>query len=274
MLEHVLLGPQIKYVDNLPDILRDSNRQREKIAQSIHASMLRIFSETKESFEGHQSVVRGLNSFFRNRKISGKYAFCVNFTKRSDIDIAWIDDLSTRLLNVHLPGWLPFGESVETFVEGFFKQVSGYKRNIDVHSLLDPKTYFDLSVSLKDDSGKDYSGSTGEAYSAIVLLGIGRLSRVQRAERKGIRFVILEETANLDQTNFNHFPEIAREFGYQIVTMTPRPYGSNSDEGWYLYHLLPSKDHADINSEPLGYFKTNRDHRDLKTYLKALEKTQ
>ncbi|MEZ4708348.1 MAG: hypothetical protein R3A44_14140 [Caldilineaceae bacterium] len=192
MLEHVLLGPQIKYVDKLPDVLRESNRQREKIAQSIHASMLRIFSETKETFESHQGVVRGLNSFFRNRKISGKYAFYVNFTKRSDIDIAWIDDLSTRLLNVHQPGWLPFGESVETFVESFFKQVSGYKRNIDVHSLLDPKTYFDLSVSLKDDSGKDYSGSTGEAYSAIVLLGIGRLSRVQRTERKGLRFVILE----------------------------------------------------------------------------------
>ena len=97
---------------------------------------------------------------------------------------------------------------------------------------------------------------------------------MQKTERKGLRFVILEETANLDQTNFNHFPEIAREFGYQIITMTPQPYGSNSDEGWYLYHLLPSEDHADINSEPLGYFKTNRDHKDLKTYLRALERRQ
>jgi len=272
MLEHVLLGPKIKHVDNLPDVLRESNRQREKIAHSIYASMVRIFSETKETFESHQSVVRGLNSFFKHKRISGKYAFYINFTKRTDIDIAWIDDLSAQLLNIYQPGELPFGESVESFVEDFFKQVSGYKRNIDVHDLLDPKTYFDLSVSLRDDNGKDYSGSTGEAYSAIVLLGIGRLSRVQRQERRGLRFVILEETANLDQTNFNHFPEIAQEFGYQIITMTPQPYGSDSEEGWYLYHLLPSKGQADINSEPLGYFKTNRNHKDLKTYLKALEK--
>lgn len=31
-------------------------------------------------------VVRGLNSFFRDRKISGKYAFFVNFTKSKDIE--------------------------------------------------------------------------------------------------------------------------------------------------------------------------------------------
>lgn len=274
MLEHVLLGPEIKYIDNLPDVLRDSNRQREKIARSIHASMLRIFSDTKETFGNHHSVIRALNSFFTDRKISGKYAFHVNFTKRSDVDIAWIDGLNSRLLNVYQKGELPFGESVENFVEEFFRQVSGYKKNIDVYRLLDPKTYFDLSVSLRDDNGKDYSGSTGETYSAIVLLGIGRLSIVQKTERKGLRFIILEETANLDQTNFNHFPEIAREFGYQIITMTPQPYGSDSEEGWYLYHLLPSRDYDDINSEPLGYFKTNRDHKNLKTYLRALEKTQ
>ena len=129
-------------------------------------------------------------------------------------------------------------------------------------------------MSLVGEDDREYSGSTGETYSAIVLLGIGRLSRVQKADRKGLRFVILEETANLDQTNFNHFPEIAQEFGYQIITMTPQPYGSNSDESWYLYHLLPSRSQTNINSEPLGYFKTNRDHRDLKTYLKAIEKNK
>lgn len=272
MLEHVLLGSKIKYVDNLPDVLRESNRQREKIATSIHASMLRIFSATKDTFDNHRSIVRGLNNFFKNKRISGKYTFRINFIERTDIDITWIDELSNRLANVHQSGGLPFGESVETFVEDFFKQISGYERNIDVYTLLDAKTYFDLTVSLRDDSGKDYSGSTGETYSAIVLLGIGRLSIVQKTERKGIRFVILEETANLDQTNFNHFPEIAQEFGYQIITMTPRPYGSDSEDGWYLYHLLPSKDHPDINNDPLGYFKTNREHKDLKTYLNALEK--
>ena len=274
MLESVLLGPKIKHFDNLADTLRDSNRKRMDISHTIHLSMLKIFSETKEKFENYRGVIRGLNRFFSNRKISGKYVFHINFINSPDMDIAWIDGLEARLSSVHQPGGLPFGESVEVFVEEFFKQVSGYRHKANVYSLLDPKTYFDLSVSLRDENGKEYSGSTGEAYSAIVLLGIGRLSMVQKADREGLKFVILEETANLDQTNFNHFPEIAREFGYQIITMTPQPYGSSSEDGWYFYHLLQSVDYPDINAEPLGYFKTNGDHTDLKTYVKACERVQ
>ena len=232
--------------------------------------MLKIFSQTKEAYNAHHSVIRELNRFFRHRRISGKY-FYINFTKNPNIDIQWIDELHAQLPNVHQPGGLPFGDSIETFVENFFKQISGYRKNINVYSLLDSKTYFDLKVSLRDEDGKDDSGSTGEAYSAIVLLGIGRLSKVQKTDRKGLRFVILEETANLDQTNFNHFPEIARDFGYQIITMTPKPYGSDSDEGWYLYHLRRSKGHSEINAEPFRYYKTNENRQNLEIYLDALD---
>ena len=122
MLEHILLGSKIKYADSLPSVLRESNRQREDIIKSIHSSMLKIFSDTKEKFDSHHRVVRGLNNFFRGKKISGKYTFQINFTKRNDIDIDWINSLNTRLLNVHQLGGLPIGESVDNFVEDFLSK--------------------------------------------------------------------------------------------------------------------------------------------------------
>ncbi len=272
ILEKVLLGPKIKHRDNIAEALRESNRKRIDIASNIHTAMLKIFSQTQRGYNDHLNTVRGLNSFFRGHKISNKYFFSIAFSPNPVFDIEWIDELRSKLRSVHQPGGLPFGDSVETFVEDFFKSVSNYKHNVDVYTLLSPKAYFDLQVSLKDEDGKDYPGSTGEAYSAIVLLGIGRLSKVQKAERKGLRFIILEEMANLDKTNFNSFPEIARDFGYQIITMTPEPYGSNSEEGWYLHHLIEHPDFSDINNEPLSYYKTNEHNEDLKTYLAALER--
>lgn len=268
LLERALLGSRIKFQDQISEELRTANRSRHKLIDSIHETMLKIFIRTKTKYEEYRTQVRDLNLFFKGKTISNKYFFQVEFIPSGDIPIEWINQLQSQSQHLYKPGELPIGESVDVFVEDFFKTAVGYKKKIAFRDLLDPKTYFTLDAGLTDENGKEVSGSTGETYTAKVLLGIGRLSKVQSQNRDGIRFIILEETANLDKTNFNNFPAIAKEFGYQIITMTPKPFGADATAGWYLHHLLQGRNDPDINYPmPASYFKTNADKEDLLTYL-------
>lgn len=268
LLERTLLGGKIRFHDQISEELRTANRSRHKLIDSIHETMLKIFIRTKTKYEEYRTQIRDLNLFFKGKTISNKYFFQVEFIPSGDIPIEWINRLQSQSQHLYRPGELPIGESVDVFVEDFFKSAVGYKKKIAFRDLLDPKTYFTLDAGLTDEHGKEVSGSTGETYTAKVLLGIGRLSKVQSQNREGIRFIILEETANLDKTNFSNFPAIAKEFGYQIITMTPKPFGADATAGWYLHHLLPGRNDPDINyPTPASYFKTNTNKEDLLTYL-------
>lgn len=271
ILERVLLGPKIKYSANISEELKQLNSSRFTMFGAIHETMLNIFKQTKGKFDEYHETIKALNKFFKGKKISGKYYFQLEFNKPSNFDIHWINDLQATSQQVHKSGELPLGESVESFVENFFIKVTGFNQKIKFSNLLDPKTYFELRTKFTDEFDNEKSGgSTGESYAAIVLLGIGRLSVVLKADLPGLRFLILEEVSNLDTINFSTFPNIAGEFGYQILTMTPRPFGSDTEQGWYLHHLIEGAGDKYINYPiPNSYFKTNEGRQDLETYLKA-----
>jgi len=268
LLERALLGGRVMFRDHIAEELRTANRARHKLVASIHETMLKIFSKTKDKYDEYQRQIWDLNVFFKTKIISNNYFFNVEFKPSTEFPIAWINQLQQHSGQLYKPDELPLGQPVELFVEDFFKTASGYRKRVAFRDLLDPRTYFTLDAGLQDKDGNEASGSTGETYSAKVLLGIGRLSKVQSANRPGIRFIILEETANLDKTNFNNFPAIAEEFGYQIITMTPKPFGSDGVDGWYLHHLIPGATPAVNERIPASYFKTNTGKEDLITYLK------
>ncbi|MBS1634307.1 MAG: hypothetical protein JST26_00195 [Bacteroidetes bacterium] len=272
VLENILLGSKIKHVDKIGDELREANRNRLNVADAIHETMLKIFSSTKKKYEDYEGLVMDLNTFFKGKKISTEYYFQIKFKANKDFSVDWIDGLQSQIKNIYKDGELPIGQSIEEFVEDFFRKATKYRKKISFTDLLNPKTYFLLDAVLTDENNNEIPGSTGETYAALVLLGIARLSKVQ-SENKGIKFIILEETSNLDKTNFNTFPDLAAEYGYQIITMTPKPYGSNTDKGWYLYHLIKGKPDNNVNYHvPASYFKTNDDSEDLQTYLENLKR--
>ena len=166
-------------------------------------------------------------------------------------------------------------ESIETYVEQFFRVAAKSRSTIKFKELLDPKKYFELETMFIDkDSGEKVKdpGSTGESYTAMVLLGIGRLSDVIEKDRKGLLFLILEEVSNLDSTNFKTFPSIAGDFDYQINTMTPKPFGSDGDKEWYMHQLLEGTPDKKINyAIPNSVFKTNTINEQLSTYLERIK---
>lgn len=269
ILEQSLLGNRIRTLDEVTGYLEGLNTELLSITEDLLKSLVKVFGKTETFFDKYRKLVQDLNDFFIDKLISNRFHFRIDFNTIPKLDIKWIEHLrksAYSLATSSATGEVP----PEKFIEDFYLQFSGNKTRIPIDELLNPKRYFSLKGKLTDEAGKENSGSTGESYTAIALLGIARLSIVQDGDRPGLRFIILEESATLDNVNFNMFPTIAKEYGYQIITMTPKPYAIGGDEGWFIHQLIPGKENKDINfHKVMSYFRTNKSQMELDNYLKA-----
>jgi hypothetical protein len=208
-----------------------------------------------------------LNTFFHGKLISNRFYFKIEFESNPALDIKWIEQLRRKFAQI-AEAQIHEDLDPRRFIEEFHMNYTKSRKTVPLDVLLNPKRYFILNVKLTDENNRKIPGSTGESYTAIALLGIARLSIVQDGERPGLRFIILEESATLDNVNFNMFPAIAKEYGYQIITMTPKPYSIGGEEGWYIHQLLPGKDNRDINyPRVMSYFRTTKEQIQLDNYL-------
>jgi exonuclease SbcC len=273
VLEEALLGSKIKSTDDIATALQEANQTRTTIANGIRDNMIKIFSKTTERYDKYDDQVKRINAFFVDRKISGKFYFKLEFDGNKEIKIDYIKKMAYEVRNTATKGELQFGQSIVDFIEDFFKKQAKIKNKVPIDKLLNPKTYFELSAKLTDQYGTEVPGSTGETYSAIALLGIARLSAVQKEKRNGLRFIILEELGSLDNTNFNTFPAIAEEFQYQIITMAPHTFNIGLSDEWYAHHLIKGKEDDNINYCPsASYFKTKDNNEDLDIYINNIAK--
>lgn len=273
VLEEALLGNKIKSTDDITTALDEANQTRTNIANGIRDNMIKIFSKTTERYEKYDDQVKRINAFFVDRKISNKFYFKLEFDGNKEIKIDYIKQIAYEVRNTATKGELQFGQSIVDFIEDFFRKQAKIKNKVPIDKLLNPKTYFELSAKLTDQFGTEVPGSTGETYSAIALLGIARLSAVQKEKRNGLRFIILEELGSLDNTNFNTFPAIAEEFQYQIITMAPHTFNIGLSDEWYAHHLIKGKEDDNINYCPsASYFKTKDNNEDLNIYINRIEK--
>lgn len=272
-LEEALLGNKIKSTDDIATTLQEANQTRTNIADGIRDNMIKIFSKTTERYAKYSEQIQRINAFFVDRKISDKFYFKLEFDGSKEIKIDYIKQIAYEVRNTATKGELQFGQSIVDFIEDFFKKQAKIKNKVPIDKLLNPKTYFELSAKLIDQFGIEVPGSTGETYSAIALLGIARLSAVQKENRNGLRFIILEELGSLDNTNFNTFPAIAEEFQYQIVTMAPHTFNIGLSDEWYAHHLIKGKEDGNINYCPsASYFKTKNNNEDLNIYINRIAK--
>ncbi|SEM26952.1 bacterial condensin subunit MukB [bacterium A37T11] len=271
VLEEALLGNKIKSTDDITTALDEANQTRTTIANGIRDNMIKIFNKTTERYEKYDNQVKRINAFFIDRKISGRFYFKLEFDGNKEIKIDDIKQMAYEVRNTATKGELQFGQSIIDFIEDFFKKHAKIKNKVPIENLLNPKTYFELSAKLTDQFGTEVPGSTGETYSAIALLGIARLSAVQKEKRKGLRFIILEELGSLDNTNFNTFPAIAEEFQCQIITMAPHTFNIGMSDEWYAHHLIMGKEDDNINYCPsASYFKTKDSNEDLNIYINRI----
>jgi len=269
ILEQCLLGKKIKTLDEVTGHLEGLNIELLSIADELLKSLVKVFGKTEHYYGRYKKLVEDLNDFFKGKLISNRFYFRIDFNPNPKLEIEWIEHLRKSVKGI-ASSEAHSEMTPEQFIEGFYQNYSGNRNKINVEHLLNPKSYFVLKGKLTDENGKDIPGSTGESYTAVSLLGIARLSVVQDGTRKGLRFLILEESATLDNVNFGIFPIIAEEYGYQIITMTPRPYAIGEDNGWYIHQLIPGTIDKDVNyPKVMSYFRTAKQRTDLEVYLKT-----
>lgn len=267
-LEQTLLGTQIRHTDDIGPALQQATLTLLSIADNVRDNMIKIFNHTIAYYRKYEKIVKSINAFFKLRKISNRFVFKVNFKEGKHLKIEYLQNIGAQISSAYKRNEIPLGHPVSEFIEEFFKQAARLTGDIKIHDLLNPKTYFELDVELATDDQEKTSGSTGETYSAIALLGIARLSLVETGNAGGLRFIILEETGSLDNINFSTFPAVAREFGYQIITMAPRPFGITLSDEWYLHYLIKGNVNEDINHYPTAsFFYTKDKSEDLRLYL-------
>ena len=271
-LEKVLCGSI--GLNNVTNKLSELNEKLITFAEFQMTILTNVFGLVERQYKEYDNTVNKLNFFFEKQKISDIFQFKVEFEPRKDINIDWIDQMRERS-KVHkegadlftLPENLPSAENtpenlIKTIANTFYRNAKA-----DVPQLLNPKFYFTLNATMEDEAGNKNSGSSGQTYTALALLCIGRLSIVQKEQHQGLKFIILEELLNLDDTNFNIFPKIARNLGYQLITMTTKPFGSYTNEEWFLHMLLKGKENTDENYTPMSLFKTKTTKTDLNIYI-------
>ena len=239
----------IGLLEDVGNKLSELNSSRMNCRRTIYDKIKSVFRATAKSYRKYKDQVRDLNTFFAGRKISKHFFFEIEFNEERLSDnrllIDWVNTLNKESDQVFESSELELGQTVDSFVENFYHQLT-QKEMRSVKQLVDPKSYFALKAKLVDDQGKEAPGSTGEAYTAIILLGIGRLS-VLGKDGTGLKFVILEETASIDDENFELVVDIASEFGYQLLTLTPKPYNIGSVPEWFLHQLIRGDGDRNIN---------------------------
>jgi len=263
-------------LEHLTNKLSELNDNLKTLGELQLKILTEVFGMVEKQYDDFYKTILNLNFFFEKNRISDSYKFRVEFSPKKDINIDWIQKMKEKT-RVHKHGIDLFtnpedfpsqDNTPENLIRNIAKQFYS-SANPDPSNLLDPKYYFTINVRMEDDDGKQNSGSGGQAYTALALLCIGRLSIVQKQQEKhlGIRFIIIEELSNIDDTNFNIFPQIAKRFGYQLITMTPKPFGSYTDEEWYLHMLVKGKEDKFRNYTPMSFFKTKSKNIELEEYL-------
>ncbi len=137
-----------------------------------------------------------------------------------------------------------------------------------VEKLLDPNAYLDISFSMESNKGQINKGSSGQSYAGIALLCIARLSiigaRDDRRNPPGIRFMPIDEAEGLG-SNYDMLYNIAKEYDYQIISLSINPLGKFQDGQQYIYMLQKNTDSEDdVNYQPYAIFCESDKDRDVR----------
>lgn len=245
-----------------------------------------IFSKIEEVYSEYRDRIDDMREFFRSNKISGGHYVEINFDPSKAYPINWIRSLNKNIAakaqNVGLFKMFETeNEGADAIIlKAFLEHSDGKNVKPDIKKLTNPKSYFDLSISLKTPKGEDAPGSNGQNYTMLALLCIARLSiidsdRLSRKDRKvkrGVRFMTIDEVAGLGE-NFDMLYELAKNYDYQILTMTIDPIGRFEEGKQNIYTLRKNNnpEFHNINPTPLAQFSYDTIVERLEDYISALQ---
>ncbi|MDA0242960.1 MAG: hypothetical protein OT477_06060 [Chloroflexi bacterium] len=259
LLPKIFPSPEIErsnITENITNYLQSINEKNRQINQGRIDFLIDIFEKVRTYHHHYLSeVLKELRKFFRSEgaQITGGYQ--VSLTTLENYSIEWIGDLRHSLdawKQKQMSMFSNFSEdaSLDEIIFETFKKHTSKSKAPDIKDILDPKSYFDLKFELKNASNST-QGSTGQAYTAIALLCIARLSLIeQRRGSRGIRFMPIDEAEGIG-SNYETLRKLASLYSYQIVSMSIRNVEGVKEEEQNTYMLVPNRDETEgINYSP------------------------
>jgi DNA repair protein SbcC/Rad50 len=242
------------------DYLKSINEKNHQINQGKTQFLLDAFERVRERYDYYSKLISDLRRFFKgdDTQITGGYRVSLGFSASKDYPIEWIGDLR-RSLNEWKIGQTELfkngSDSLDDVIFETFRKRVGYSRERpDIRMLLDPKSYFDLSFELESARGTTH-GSTGQAYTAIALLCIARLSVIEEKQKKGVRFMPIDEAEGIG-SNYETLYNLALKYDYQVVSMSIRNVEGIQDGRQNIYMLNANLDsEAGINHPPSPFLE-------------------
>ncbi|WP_288445453.1 hypothetical protein [uncultured Chryseobacterium sp.] len=227
--------------------------------------LIDVFNKVESTFSTFSNEIDNLRKFFneQDKRITGGYKIILKFDPSKDFPIHWIREFKKQMrqestnrtggLFAIVDNEIDFKE----IIQKCFKQCGGKKVDPKISDLLNPKSYFQLTFSLQNETNKN-SGSTGQVYSAIALLCIARISLIDQTKNnkpnKGIRFMPVDEAEGLG-SNYEMLSNIAKNEDYQIISMSINPVGEFEEGNHFIYMLNePEDENLKINGVPFAQF--------------------
>jgi hypothetical protein len=289
MLPKIITNPANIESDLASDIeehLKSINMKMNEINDHKLKIINGIFSKIEEAYSECRDRIEDMREFFRTNKISGGHYVEINFDPSKAYPITWIRSLNKEIAakaqNVGLFKMFETeNEGADAIIlKAFLEHSDGKNVKPDIKKLTNPKSYFDLSISLKTPKGEDAPGSNGQNYTMLALLCIARLSiidsdRLNRKDRKikrGVRFMTIDEVAGLGE-NFDMLYELAKNYDYQILTMTIDPIGRFEEGKQNIYTLRKNNnpEFHNVNPTPLAQFSYDTIVERLEDYIGQLQ---
>ena len=259
--------------------LEDINEKNRELNSKKIGKIQDLLTEVKRQVEAQWDEIRRINRFFTSskKKISGAYNMKLEKTDSLRFPVSWLSqfkhkttlDNMTDMFDVSILNELNTQVSIrEKIMKAFCEITNNNSNDITLEDLLNPNSYIELSLDMKNRAGRNNKGSTGQTYAAIALLCIARLSIVgnkNNAQEDGLRFMPIDEAEGLG-SNFDLLSDIAEEYDYQILTFSINPLGKYNEQHVYILNRNPDVE-EEVNYAPIEIRSRNDIDSELANFI-------
>lgn len=259
--------------------LEDINEKNRELNSKKIGKIQDLLTEVKRQVEAQWDEIRRINRFFTSskKKISGAYNMKLEKTDSLQFPVSWLSqfkhkttlDNMTDMFDVSILNELNTQVSIrEKIMKAFCEITNNNSNDITLEDLLNPNSYIELSLDMKNRAGRNNKGSTGQTYAAIALLCIARLSIVgnkNNAQEDGLRFMPIDEAEGLG-SNFDLLSDIAEEHDYQILTFSINPLGKYNEQHVYILNRNPDVE-EEVNYAPIEIRSRNDIDPELANFI-------
>jgi hypothetical protein len=252
-----------KYLQNINEKNRELNKRK---LQRIR----NLLDEVNDEVTHRLDIARRIDNFLNNeqREITGGYRVRLKRDFSNEYPKNWLENFQIKLeeentlfttSDTRLSDTLSESISLQEKIMTAFYQCGGHSSTKPkIEKLLDPNSYIELTFSMESHEGQVNKGSTGQTYAAIALLCIARLSIIDSADPNivspGIRFMPIDEAEGLG-SNYDMLYHIAKQFDYQIISMSINPLGKFKEGEQFLYILHENTEvEENVNYTPFAIF--------------------